>query len=207
MDNDDYRRGKLANHKVFGEALAVLTGDALLSYALEFILLNTKGVSDDRLLRVMQTLIQEVGVSGLVGGQVVDIESEGRYDVDLATLEFIHSHKTGALIDAAVVTGSILAGADEDTITRLSEYAQRIGLAFQIVDDILDVTGAAQELGKTPKKDEIARKATFPRLLGIEESARRARELIDEAKLQVAPFGDRAVPLLAMADYIATRTS
>ncbi|MFI0902522.1 polyprenyl synthetase family protein [Streptomyces sioyaensis] len=207
MDDDDYRRGKPSNHKVFGEAIAVLTGDALLSYALEFILLHTKDVPADRLLRVLQTLIHAVGVAGLVGGQVVDIESEGREDIGLTTLEFIHSRKTASLIVAAVITGAVLAGAEEDTVERLSRYAEKVGLAFQIVDDVLDVTATQQELGKTPHKDEMARKASFPRLLGIDESMRRAHELIGEAKQELAPFGDRAVPLLAMADYIATRTS
>ena len=110
MDNDDYRRGRPSNHKVFGEGMALLTGDALWSYALEFILLNTRSVSSDRLLRVLHTLINRVGVAGLVGGQVLDVESEGRDDVDLATVEYIHSHKTASMIDAAVVTGAVLRG-------------------------------------------------------------------------------------------------
>ena len=169
MDDDDYRRGRLSNHKVFGESMALLAGDALWSYALEFILLNTPQVSPDRLLRVLHTLINRVGVGGLVGGQAVDVESEDRDDVDLATVEYIHSHKTGSMIDAAVVTGAILAGADEDTIERLSRYARRIGLAFQITDDVLDVTATRQQLGKTPNKDEKTRKATYPRLFGIED--------------------------------------
>jgi geranylgeranyl diphosphate synthase, type II len=207
MDNDDYRRGKPSNHKVFGEGVAVLTGDALLSYALDFIMVNTKGVPEDRLLRVMQVLIQRVGVAGLVGGQLVDIESEGRSDVDLPTLEYIHTRKTGSLIDAALVTGSILAGADDGTIGCLSQYAQRIGLAFQIVDDLLDVTGTAEILGKTPHKDAVAGKATFPGLLGVEESVLRVHELISEAKRTIAIFGERAVPLLSIAEYIASRTS
>jgi len=206
MDNDDYRRGRLSNHKVFGDGVAVLTGDALLSYALEFILIETKGVPADRLLRVMQTVTHAIGVSGLVGGQVLDIESEGRDDVDLSMLEFIHSRKTGSLIDAAVVTGSILAGASEDIISRLSQYAWKMGLAFQIVDDILDVTATQQELGKTPNKDEKARKITFPGLLGIEKSAKRARELVGSAKQELTPLGDRAIPLLAIADFVLARS-
>jgi geranylgeranyl diphosphate synthase, type II len=207
MDNDDYRRGRPSNHKVFGEGMALLTGDALWSYALEFILLNTRSVSSDRLLRVLHTLINRVGVAGLVGGQVVDVESEGRDDVDLATVEYIHSHKTASMIDAAVVTGAVLAGADEETISRLSRYAGKIGLAFQIVDDVLDTTATWQQLGKTPNKDDKIRKATFPRLFGVEESMRRAYDLVDSAKHELAPFGDRATPLLAMADYICERTS
>jgi geranylgeranyl diphosphate synthase type II len=207
MDNDDYRRGRPSNHKVFGEGMALLTGDALWSYALEFILLNTRSVSSDRLMRVLHTLINRVGVAGLVGGQVVDVESEGHDDVDLATVEYIHSHKTASMIDAAVVTGAVLAGADEETISRLSRYAGKIGLAFQIVDDVLDTTATWQQLGKTPNKDGKIRKATFPKLFGVEESMRRAYDLVDSAKHELAPFGDRAIPLLAMADYICTRTS
>lgn len=207
MDDDDFRRGKPANHKVFGEGMALLAGDALLSYALEFILLNTRRVPADRLLRVMQTLINRVGVAGLVGGQVVDVECEGQEDVAPETLEFIHSRKTGSLIDAAMVTGAILGGADDDTIARLSEYARKVGLAFQIVDDVLDVTATRQELGKTPHKDQKSGKATFPRLFGVEGSMRRARELVDAAKQEIEPFGPRARPLSAMADHIYTRTS
>ena len=207
MDDDDLRRGKPSNHKVFGEGIALLTGDALLSYALEFILINTRNVPAERLLRVMQILINRVGVSGLVGGQTVDVESDGRDDIDVETLEFIHTRKTGSLIDAAVVTGAILAGADEDTLGRLSRYAQRTGLAFQIVDDVLDVTSTREELGKTPAKDEKAGKATFPRLFGIDESMRRARDLIESAKSELIPFGDRAIPLVAMADYVCLRTN
>ncbi|WP_109601106.1 polyprenyl synthetase family protein [Actinoplanes xinjiangensis] len=206
MDNDDYRRGRLSNHKVFGEAIALLAGDALLAYSLEFLMLNTRGVPPDRMLRVMQILIQMVGVDGAVGGQVVDLSYEGR-DIDLETLEYIHTHKTGALLVAAVVTGAVLAGADEDTITRLRSYAQKLGLAFQIVDDILDVTSTREVLGKTPHKDEQAGKATFPRLLGLDASRRRAAELITDAKRDLAPLGVRAVPLLAIADFVGVRMS
>ncbi|MEE6266282.1 MULTISPECIES: polyprenyl synthetase family protein [Streptomyces] len=207
MDDDDYRRGKPANHKVFGEGIALLAGDALLAYALEFILLNTRQVPAERLLRVMHTLINRVGISGLVGGQAVDIECEGREDIDLETVEFIHTRKTGSLIDAAMVTGATLAGADDDTIARLSRYARKVGVAFQIVDDVLDVIGTRQELGKTPNKDEKSRKATYPRLFGVDGSMQRARELVDSAKKEIAPFGQPAVPLLAMAEFVCTRTS
>jgi geranylgeranyl diphosphate synthase, type II len=206
MDNDDYRRGQLANHKVFGEGMAVLTGDALLAYSLEFIIDNTHDVPPDRLLRVMRTLIHMVGVHGAVAGQVVDLESEGRDDVSLATLEFIHTHKTGALLEAAVVTGAVLAGADEDTIGRMSRFARPLGLAFQIIDDVLDVTSTPQQLGKTPNKDAAAGKATFPRLLGIERSIQRAHDLVTEAKRELEPLGEAAMPLLAMADFVFTRS-
>ena len=205
MDDDDFRRGRPTNHKVFGEDVALLAGDAFLSYALEFVLDKTRDVPHDRLVRVLRVMLGMVGVSGLVAGQLVDLESERRTDVDLATLEFIHAHKTAAMIDAAVVTGAIIAGAGDGTVDRLSRYATRIGMAFQIVDDVLDVTGTFEELGKTPHKDGAAGKATFPRLLGVAESVRRARELTDAAKRELRPFGERAAPLLAVADYICDR--
>ncbi|MEV0134048.1 polyprenyl synthetase family protein [Dactylosporangium sp. NPDC050688] len=207
MDDDDYRRGRLSNHKVFGEGMALLAGDALLAYSLEFIIDNTRDVPSDRLLRVMRTLIHMVGVHGAVGGQAVDMESEGRDDVDLATLEFIHTHKTGALLEAAVVTGAVLSGADEDLIARMSRFAQDLGLAFQIVDDVLDVTASREQLGKTPNKDQAARKATFPRLLGVEESVRRARDLVERAKTELLPLAGGAAALLSMADYVCARSS
>ncbi|MBB5155617.1 polyprenyl synthetase family protein [Saccharopolyspora phatthalungensis] len=207
MDNDDYRRGKPSNHKVFGDGIAVLTGDALWSYALEFILLNTRQVPAERLLRVLHTLINRVGVDGLVGGQVVDIQHEGIEEIDLPTVDYIHAHKTGSMIDAAVVTGAIIGGASEDVIARMSRYARKIGIAFQIIDDVLDGTASQQQLGKTPNKDERAHKATYPRLVGIAESTRRARELVDSAKKELDSFGDRATLLLAIADHICTRKS
>jgi len=206
MDGDDFRRGKPSNHKVFGEGLALLAGDALLSYALEFILINTPQVPADRLLRVVQILSKRIGVSGLVAGQVVDLECEGRADVTAETLEFIHTHKTGSLIDAAVVTGAILGGADEETLARLSRFACLTGLAFQVVDDVLDVTATWEQLGKTPAKDVKAGKTTFPSLFGVEESMRRADALVAEAKNELEPFGERALPLLAMADHVCMRT-
>lgn len=207
IDDDDLRRGKPASHKVFGEGMALLTGDALWSYALEFIIVNTRDVPAERLLRVLHTLINRVGVAGLVGGQVVDVEQEGAADTDLATVEYIHAHKTGSMIDAAVVTGAILAGADEEVIARLSRYARKLGLAFQIIDDVLDGTATREQLGKTPNKDAATGKATYPGLVGIAESTRRAEELVESAKDELAPFGDRAALLRAMADHVRTRRS
>jgi len=207
MDNDDVRRGRSSNHKIYGEGMALLAGDALLAYALEFILDNTRGAPAERLLRVMHTLIHHVGIAGLVGGQAVDLQCEGSTDVDLATLELIHSRKTGALVEAAVVTGAILAGADEDLIDRLARYARRVGLAFQIIDDVLDVTGSEQELGKTPHKDAQSYKATYPALLGVAESRRQASALIDAATAELAPLSERAVPLRAVADFIRMRSN
>lgn len=207
MDNDDYRRGRLTNHKVYGEDIAILAGDGLLTYAFEFIARQTKDVPAERVLSVIAWLGRAVGAEGLVGGQVLDLQSEGKPDVTVDTLTYIHRHKTGALLEASVVCGAILAGADEATLNRLSEYAQNIGLAFQIIDDILDITATPEELGKTAGKDLVAQKATYPSLWGLEESRRQADQLIASAKAQLDPFGDRAQPLRALADYIVARTN
>jgi geranylgeranyl diphosphate synthase type II len=206
MDNDDYRRGKLTNHKVYGEDIAILAGDGLLAYAFEFIAAETRGVPAERVLRVIAKVGQAVGAAGLVGGQVVDLASEGQPDVSLETLNFIHRHKTAALLEASVVSGAILAGATEDILQRFSTYSQDIGLAFQIVDDVLDITSTQEELGKSVGKDVQAQKVTYPSLWGLEESRRQADQLIASAKEQLAPFGDQAQPLLALAGYITART-
>nr|AIJ28530.1 polyprenyl synthetase [Fischerella sp. ATCC 43239] len=206
LDNDDYRRGKLTNHKIYGENIAILAGDALLPYAFEYIVVQTKGVPADRLLRVIGQLSHAVGAAGLAGGQVADLESEKLQNIDLATLNFIHSHKTGALLEACVVSGALLVGANDEVLWRLSRYARNVGLAFQIIDDVLDVIATKEQLGKTPGKDEKAQKATYPSLLGINESRYQAQKLIEEAKKELAPFEEKAIPLISLADYIITRT-
>ncbi|MGC9504948.1 geranylgeranyl diphosphate synthase CrtE [Baaleninema sp.] len=205
MDNDDYRRGKLTNHKVYGDDVAILAGDGLLAYAFEYIAVETKGVPAERLLQVVARLGRAVGAAGLVGGQVVDLESEGKSDISLETLTFIHTHKTAALLEASVVSGGILAGASQEEIGRLSRYAQNIGLAFQIVDDILDITASQEVLGKTAGKDLKAQKATYPSLWGLEESKRQAEQLIEAAQAELSPFGPSARPLNAIADFIVRR--
>jgi geranylgeranyl diphosphate synthase type II len=204
MDNDDFRRGKPTNHKVFGEDIAILAGDALLAYAFEHIASQTRGVPPQRILEVIARIGHAAAATGLVGGQVVDLESEGKA-ISLETLEYIHRHKTGALLEASVVSGAILAGADEELLGRLSHYAQDIGLAFQIVDDILDVTATSEQLGKTAGKDQVVAKATYPSLLGLEASRQKAEELIQAAKQALRPYGSQAEPLLALADFIARR--
>lgn len=206
MDNDDYRRGKLTNHKVYGENIAILAGDGLLAYAFEFIVVQTKGVPAERLLQVIAKLSHAVAATGLVGGQVLDLEFEGLKNIGIETLNFIHTHKTGALLEASVVSGALLTGADEKVLERLSRYAHNIGLAFQIIDDILDVTGTQEELGKTPGKDRKALKATYPSLWGIEKSRLQAKKLVDSAKAELAYFGEKAIPLMAIADFIIART-
>jgi geranylgeranyl diphosphate synthase type II len=205
MDNDDYRRGKLTNHKVYGEDIAILAGDGLLAYAFEYLALNTKGVPADRLLEIVILLGRAVGAEGLVGGQVVDLESEGRSDITVEMLDFIHTRKTAALLEVSVVSGAILTGVDQPSRDRLTRYAQRIGLAFQIVDDILDITATTEELGKSVGKDLKAQKATYPSLWGIDESRRRAQMLIEEAKAELAPWGEKALPLTTLADFITER--
>ena len=206
MDNDDYRRGQLTNHKVYGEDVAVLAGDALLTYAFEHIATQTKGAEPTRVLDVVARLGKAVGAAGLVGGQIVDLASEGKA-VEEKTLTFIHMHKTAALLEVSVTSGAILAGAEAETVGRLSRYAQKIGLAFQIVDDILDITATSEELGKSAGKDLAAQKATYPSLWGLEESKQKADQLIAEAIAELSGFDHRkAQPLMAIAKFITART-
>tara|TARA_Y100001968_G_scaffold330133_1_gene381155 strand:- start:8381 stop:9283 length:903 start_codon:yes stop_codon:yes gene_type:complete len=204
MDNDDLRRGRPTNHKVYGDAIAILAGDALLTRAFEMVALRSSNVPAERLLKVVGELSLAAGAPGLVGGQVVDLESEGK-DVDLDTLEYIHLHKTGALLKACVICGALVGGAEKDLLEALSIYAKGIGLAFQIIDDILDVTASSEVLGKTAGKDLIADKTTYPKLLGLEESKKRANDLVSQAKTALEPWSDNSGPLLALADYITNR--
>nr|AAG10424.1 GGDP synthase [Tagetes erecta] len=205
MDNDDFRRGKPTNHMVYGEEIAVLGGDAMLSFAFEHMATATKGVSSDRILRAIGELAKCIGSEGLVAGQVVDICSEGA-DVGLEHLEFIHLHKTAALLEGSVVLGAILGGGSDGEIEKLRKFARSIGLLFQVVDDILDVTKSSEELGKTAGKDLVSDKTTYPKLLGIEKSREFAEELNKDAQEQLSEFDPRkAAPLIALANYIAYR--
>lgn len=205
MDNDDYRRGKLTNHKVYGEDIAILAGDGLLAYAFEYVATQTQNVPPQKVLNVLARLGRTVGAAGLVGGQVLDLESEGKSDISVETLTFIHTHKTGALLETSVVSGAILAGASSEVIQCLSQYAQNIGLAFQIIDDILDITATQEELGKTAGKDLQAQKATYPSLWGLEESKKQAQHLVENAIVSLGSFGEGAEPLRAIASYIVNR--
>lgn len=206
MDNDDLRRGKPTNHKVFGEDVAVLAGDALLAFAFEHIAESTVGVTPSRIIRAIGELAKSIGTEGLVAGQVVDICSEGLSDVGVEQLEFIHVHKTAALLEAAVVLGAVLGGGSDAEVEKLRKFARYIGLLFQVVDDILDVTKSSQELGKTAGKDLVADKVTYPKLMGIEKSKEFAQKLNRDAQDQLSGFNpDKAAPLIALANYIAYR--
>ncbi|HSO75595.1 MAG TPA: farnesyl diphosphate synthase [Blastocatellia bacterium] len=207
MDNDDLRRGRPTCHKAFGEALAILAGDALLTQAFRVLTADAPQRDPAKQVRVIREIATAAGsVEGMIGGQMADIENEGK-EVDAETLEHIHRSKTGALITAPVVVGGIIAGASESQLTSLRAFGERIGLAFQIADDILDVTATREQLGKTPGKDLAASKATYPSVHGIEASERRARELVDEAVEIVSSLGPSAAVLGEIARFIVARTS
>lgn len=199
MDDDDFRRGKPTAHKAFTEALAVLEGDALCIYAFE-VLARTGRID------VIAELARALGTDGMIGGQVVDIESEGRA-VERATVEYIHENKTAAFIRACVRVGAMLADAPAATLDRLTAYGGHVGLAFQVIDDILDEEGTTEQLGKDAGSDRERGKATFPAVCGLEESRTYAKELIDAACRDVDFLGDRAGMLVALAEYIRTRIS
>lgn len=209
MDDDDFRRGRPTNHKVFGEATAILAGDALLTEA--FDLLSSPawgtGLDSGKRLQVINEIARCAGSKGMIGGQVVDMESEGKADIDFATVQYIHIHKTGALIKASVRAGALLgnaAAADEAALVR---YGEAVGLAFQIADDILDLEGTTEELGKDAGSDVARGKATYPAVMGITDSRRRARELVDMALEALSRFDGKADPLREIAQFIITRKS
>ena len=210
MDNDDYRRGQLTCHKVFGEAIGILAGDALLTEA--FRLMTSPSVWNNSLkdkgviLEILNEVAQAAGMSGMVGGQVLDIESEGK-EVDLPTIQYIHAHKTGALILASIRVGVKLGGASVETLRAFTRYGENIGLAFQIADDILNVEGTSSSLGKNTGTDLSKGKATYPSLLGLEESKRRAEELVKLAVEALSPFGPEADPLREIARFIILRNN
>jgi geranylgeranyl diphosphate synthase type II len=206
MDDDDYRRGRLTNHKVFGDAMAILAGDALLTLAFRLVADNAATAPDAVVCRVVAALADGAGTAGMVGGQVVDIESEGKA-VTAQTLDYIHLHKTAALIRTSLEAGALLAGGATADVVTIARAGEHLGLAFQIVDDILDVEGSLAELGKTAGSDVRKQKATYPALHGLDTSRRRARALIDETKAALAPFGPAADPIRALADYIFERRS
>lgn len=205
MDNDDYRRGKLTNHKVYGEGIAVLAGDSLLTYAFET-MLSAEGIEPNTLMRVVREIAAAAGPQGMVGGQVIDLESEGKR-VDLATLQTMHRAKTGALFRAAVRAGAILAGASEEELTALTTYAEKFGLAFQITDDVLDVIGTAEAIGKPVGSDEKNHKSTYVTLHSVEIAQQMAKETVDEAVSALAMFGECGAVLRDLVEYLLKRKS
>jgi geranylgeranyl diphosphate synthase type II len=199
MDDDDFRRGKPTAHKAFSEALAVLGGDALCIYAYEC--LGSIGRAD-----IVVEMSRALGTGGMIGGQVVDIESEGTR-ASRETLDYIHKNKTAALIRACVRIGAMLANAPQDTIGALSAYGDGVGLAFQVVDDILDEEGTTEQIGKDAGSDREKGKVTFPSVVGMAESKKYAKELIDKAKKEIAGLGDKAAMLGELAEFIRVRIS
>ena len=206
MDNDDYRRGKLTNHKVYGEAMAILAGDALLTLAFELCSRRDlmDGLAPARQVRLIYELAVGSGNLGMVGGQVLDIQAENK-DIDLVTLQNIHKHKTGMLIRAAVRMGAIVADATDGQLGRLTGYAEDIGLAFQIADDILNVTGTREELGKNANTDAQRGKKTYPTFYGVDGAKALADQVRDRAIAHLDGFGPSADPLRELAKYITAR--
>jgi geranylgeranyl diphosphate synthase type II len=207
MDNDDLRRGKPTNHKVYGEATAILAGDALLTKALEIFLDPNLAatIPYERRAKAGFALAKAVGADGMVGGQFADMLAQGTSN-SKALLKYIHDNKTAVFIAASLVCGAILAGADDAQVQIIADFGMECGLAFQIIDDILDVTATAEELGKPAKSDEKLDKLTYPKLYGIENARQEADTLIKRAVARLEIFGESAAPLSEMAEFIASRS-
>ena len=203
MDDDDYRRGKLTNHKVFGEATAILAGDALLTLAFE-VLTRQKNTTYTAILSVIREISTAAGAGGMVGGQVIDLESEGKI-IDMATLKKMHLGKTGALFKAAIRSGAILANANRIQLAALTNYAENFGLAFQITDDILDVTGDEKNLGKPVGSDAKNHKSTYVTLTSLETAKKIACDAVEAAVDALKVFGDEADFLREMVRYLVER--
>jgi geranylgeranyl diphosphate synthase type II len=206
MDNDDYRRGKLTNHKVYGEAIAILAGDALLTLAFELCSRTDlmDGLEAQRQVQIIYELAVGSGHLGMVGGQVFDIQAENK-DIDLAALQTIHAHKTGMLIRAAVRMGAIASSASAEELQHLTGFAEDIGLAFQIADDVLNVTGTRQQLGKNAMTDAQRGKKTYPTFYGVDGARTLADQCIERAIQRLRRFDAKADPLRALATYITSR--
>jgi geranylgeranyl diphosphate synthase type II len=209
MDDDDFRRGRPTNHKVYGEAIAILAGDALLTEA--FVLLShpdtISRIPADRLGAVIHEIAHCAGSHGMVGGQVVDMESEGKGDIDLPTVQYIHTHKTGALIKAAIKAGALIGGATVEQLAALTRYGETVGLAFQIADDILDIEGTTEQIGKDAGSDQARGKATYPAVMGLAAAKERADELMQLGLEALQIFGPEADPLREIARYVVQRKS
>ncbi|HOQ38024.1 MAG TPA: polyprenyl synthetase family protein [Acetivibrio sp.] len=206
MDNDDYRRGRLTNHKVYGEALAILAGDGLLNLAFELLLESILKSNENRDLKIRAAAIiaKASGVEGMIAGQVIDLESENK-KIPSDILDRMHRCKTGALIKAPVVSSAVLCGADEDSVKKLECFAQNLGLAFQIKDDILDVEGSLEKLGKKTGSDAQNEKSTYVSLYGLENSKNMLNEITEKAVIILKDFGEKAVFLEELAKYLVNR--
>ena len=206
MDDDDMRRGRPTSHKVFGEAVAVLAGDALLTRALELIVVEgARRMGTERALAVAGDLTAAIGSDGMVAGQVMDMENENR-EVDEGTMEDIHSRKTGRLITSSVRCGAMVAGADAELLLSLTAYGRKLGLAFQIIDDVLDEEGGFGGLKSGKGLDGAKGKATYPKVFGLERSKATAAALVEEARDCIEKLGRDFVPLAAMADFVVSRS-
>ncbi|MCC3865327.1 polyprenyl synthetase family protein [Terrisporobacter petrolearius] len=205
LDNDDLRRGKPTNHKVFGEAMATLAGDALLNYAFEVMLSSSIDKKDsNKYLKAINEIAKHAGIYGMIGGQVVDVESENKI-IDKDKLDFIHLNKTAAMIIGCMRAGAIIGGASEEELEKVTKYGKNIGLSFQIVDDILDITGDEAKLGKPIGSDIENHKSTYPSLLGLEKSRKIARQLIEEGKSSIDGLSSEIDFLNQLGDYIISR--
>ena len=204
MDNDDYRRGNLTNHKVYGDGMAILAGDGLLTYAFQLCTENTTASAEQK-IKAIQCLATAAGPEGMVGGQAFDLLSEGKH-IPLEELKVLHSGKTGALFNAAIELGLILSYADQAKYTAYMTYANCLGLLFQITDDILDVTGTIEELGKTPGSDIRQDKSTYVSLLGLDEARNEAHVVAQKAHAALATIDDDTHILSAIIDYLLDRT-
>ncbi|MCR5175845.1 MAG: polyprenyl synthetase family protein [Anaerovibrio sp.] len=205
MDNDDYRRGKLTNHKVYGDGMAILAGDALLTQAFE-VILRQENVDQATLLRVVREIAVGAGPNGMVGGQAIDLESEGKQQaMDLKDLQRMHGAKTGALFKAAIRSGAIVAGASEEELAALTKYADCFGLAFQITDDILDVIGDEKIIGKPVGSDQRNDKSTYVSLTSLESAQKLASDTVAEAIASLEMFGDKAAFLRELVEYLLNR--
>jgi len=202
IDDDDFRRGKPSCHKKFNEAIAILAGDALLTYA--FYLLSKIKDVPEKVIKTCEEISYAIGTFGMIGGQVVDIESEGSKNLDVPTLEYIHTHKTGALICTSVKVGCILGGGDKNQLHSLSQYGKHIGLTFQIVDDLLDIEEGGKN-GKKRKSDLLKKKLTYPAVYGVESSKKQVELLIEEALADIAHFNHKADHLRGIAQFIGNR--
>ena len=211
LDNDKLRRGKLTNHMVFGEAFAILAGDGLLNMAYEVMIANAINYPEhiSQHVKAMDVVAQAAGVSGMISGQCADILNEDVEEekIDINIVDNIHINKTGKILSASLCSGAIMADAKDDQLQAIKTYGNNIGLAFQVIDDVLDITGTEKNLGKSVGKDVEAKKMTFPHVYGLDNSLKIAKDLVDEAKTALKVFGNKAKDLVMLADYFLKRTS